>query len=337
MYIQQLKSGSYRIRQTYDGKEYALTVPYKPTQKEALRLMADRMNEFNAPKKEGRMSFEDAANKFISSKESVLSPRTIREYRLYINRLPEWFVKKSFYDINQTDVQTCINELAKDKSSKTVRCLHGFISAVLGQFRGDIKLKTTLPMMNKKAPYIPSEDDITRILEFTKANYPHFFVPIVLGCYSLRRSEICALQVTDIDDDNMCHVNKALVQSPDGLWVVKGTKTVGSQRVIPIPAEVCDIIRKQGYVYKGGPQSIANYLTRAQDKLGIPHFSLHKTRHYCASKLLDLGYSLQDVKEWCGWTNDTVPMEIYLHSMKMKNVEAKKDIANKLADSIFRA
>ncbi len=49
-----------------------------------------------------------------------------------------------------------------------------------------------------------------------------------------------------------------------------------------------------------------------------------------------MGYSLQDVKEWCGWENDTTPMEIYIHSMKMKNVEAKKDISNKLAESIFR-
>ena len=336
MTIEQLPSGSYRIKQMYNGKYYYVTVPYKPTQKEAIRLLNDKMNEFQSSKKTGRMYFNDAANKFIESKESVLSPRTIREYRLYINRLPQWFVEKSFYDITQTDVQTCINELSKDKSPKTVRCLHGFISAVLGQFRTDINLKTTLPMIRKKDSYIPSEDDITRILEYTKEKYPHFFVPLVLGCFSLRRSEICALQPSDIDKDNMCHVNKALVQSSDGTWVVKGTKTVGSARVIPIPAEVCDIIRKQGYVYKGGAQSIANYLTRAQDKLGIPHFSLHKTRHYCASKLLDLGYSLQDVKEWCGWTNDIVPMEIYMHSMKMKNVEAKKDIANKLTDSIFR-
>lgn len=336
MTIEQLPSGSYRIKQMYNGKYYYVTVPYKPTQKEAIRLLNDKMNEFQSSKKTGRMYFNDAANKFIESKESVLSPRTIREYRLYINRLPKWFVEKSFYDITQTDVQTCINELSKDKSPKTVRCLHGFISAVLGQFRTDINLKTTLPMIRKKDAYIPSEEDITRILEYTKEKYPHFFVPLVLGCFSLRRSEICALQPSDIDDDNMCHINKSLVQSSDGTWVVKGTKTVGSTRVIPIPAEVCDIIRKQGYVYKGGAQSIANYLTRAQDTLGIPHFSLHKTRHYCASKLLDLGYSLQDVKEWCGWTNDTVPMEIYMHSMKMKSVDAKKDIANKLSNSMFR-
>lgn len=336
MKIEQLPSGSYRIRQMYKGKRYCVIVPHKPTQKEALQLITAKMNEFTPTKKAGRMLFENAALQFIELKESVLSPRTIREYRLYINRLPVWFINLPLYDITQAEVQKCISELAKTKAPKTVRCLHGFISAVLGQFRGDIKLNTTLPMTEKKEAYIPSEEDISRILEYTKEKYPHFFVPIVLGCFSLRRSEICALEVSDIDDDNMCHVNKALVQSPDGTWVVKGTKTVGSTRVIPIPGEVCDIIRKQGYVYKGGPQSIANYLTRVQTKLGIPHFSLHKTRHYCASKLLDLGYSLQDVKEWCGWTNDTVPMEIYMHSMKMKNKEAKKDIATKLTDSIMQ-
>lgn len=336
MTIEKLPSGSYRIKQMYEGKTYSVTVKYKPTQKDAVRLMAEKMNEFAPTDTKGRMLFSSAANYFIESKENVLSPRTIREYRLYIKRLPEWFVEKSLYDINQTDVQTCINALSASKSPKTVRCLHGFISAVLGQFRADIKLNTTLPRMDKKEPYIPSEEDISRILEYTKQKAPHFFVPLVLGCYSLRRSEICALQPSDIDDDNMCHINKALVQNSDGEWVVKNTKTTKSNRVIPIPGEVADIIREQGYVYKGGPQSIANYLNRAQDALGIPHFSLHKTRHYCASKLLDMGYSLQDVKEWCGWENDTTPMEIYIHSMKMKNVEQKKDISNKLAESIFR-
>ena len=291
MTIEVLPSGSYRIKQMINGKYYSVTLPYRPTRKEALQILADKVSEFQPTKKNGRLLFKGAAQKYIESKESVLSPRTTREYKLYIERLPEWFVNMTFYDITQNDVQTCINELSRDKSPKTVRCLHGFISAVLGQFRADIKLNTTLPMLKKKEAYIPSEEDITRILEYTKANYPHFFVPIVLGCFSLRRSEICALEVSDIDDDNMCHINKALVQSEDGSWVVKGTKTVGSARVIPIPSEVCDIIRKQGYVYKGGPQSIANYLTRAQNTLGIPHFSLHKTRHYCASKLLDLGYS----------------------------------------------
>ena len=336
MTIEQLPSGSYRIKQMYKGKVYSVTVKYKPTRKEALRLMADRMHEFDIVKKDGRMLFSDGATQYIDSKESVLSPSTIREYRACIKRFPKWFVDMPLYEITQTDVQKCINELARDKAPTTVRWYHSFISFTLEQFRSDIKLKTSLPIVRKKEPYIPSEDDITRILEYVKEVYPHCYVALVLGCYSLRKSEICALQVSDIDNKNMCHINKALVLSSDGTWVVKGTKTARSARVIPLPKEICDRIRKQGYVYKGSPNMLSHYLTNAQDALGIPRFSLHKTRHYCASKLLDMGYSLQDVKEWCGWNNNNTPMEIYIHSMKMKNESQKKNISEKLADSIFR-
>ena len=40
MTVEKLKSGSYRIRQAYNGVRYSVTVPYKPTKKECLQLMA---------------------------------------------------------------------------------------------------------------------------------------------------------------------------------------------------------------------------------------------------------------------------------------------------------
>lgn len=37
--VQKLPSGNYRIRKTYRGKVYSLTVPYKPRKAEAERVM----------------------------------------------------------------------------------------------------------------------------------------------------------------------------------------------------------------------------------------------------------------------------------------------------------
>ena len=87
MEIERLPSGSYRIRQRYNGQRYSVTVDHKPSNKEALELLAEVMKDVVADKS----SFTAAAEKYISLKANILSPRTVREYKLYPARLPDWF------------------------------------------------------------------------------------------------------------------------------------------------------------------------------------------------------------------------------------------------------
>lgn len=77
----------------------------------------------------------------------------------------------------------------------------------------------------------------------------------------MRRSEVCALQTEDIEGD-IVHIHKALVLDENKKWVVKTTKTTESTRDIIIPMELVDKIKKQGYVYKGHPNSIADHLEK---------------------------------------------------------------------------
>lgn len=324
MNIRKLKSGSYQVRQMQDGKTYSVVIPYKPSEKEAFRLIQEKIN--NKPLND--VSFNDAAIQYINSKRNVLSPRTIREYGLYINRLPAWFIKENIFTLTQYDIQKCINELSVDKSPKTVRCLHGFISAVLGMFRADMVISTTLPQKRLNEPYIPSKDEVVQLLVYTKENYPHFYPAIYLGCLSLRRSEICALELSDLESNNVLRVNKALVEDEHKNWVIKTTKTTKSERDIVLPQDLADYIRENGFIYDGSPQSISNYMKRIQKELKMPQFSLHKTRHYFASRMLDEGYDMKTIEEWGGWAGSETLSRIYQHSLKMKQEEAKKNIAN---------
>lgn len=45
MKIEKLPSGSYQIRKMYRGTTYTVVTDYKPTQKEAVRLMADELDK----------------------------------------------------------------------------------------------------------------------------------------------------------------------------------------------------------------------------------------------------------------------------------------------------
>lgn len=330
MKIEKLPSGSYRIRKMYKGKTYTVTFEGKPTQKEAMMAMAAELEKVQG--KHESMTFRSAAEKYIESKRNVLSPSTVRGYDVIIRQISESFLEESVYDITSLDVQKEINRFSKDHSPKSVRNLHGFISSVLGMFCPSLKLNTTLPQKVKNEPYIPSDDDIKRILEHAKDT--EYEIPIILACYGMRRSEICALTPEDIEGD-IVTINKAIVQDENKNWIVKSTKTATSTRQIIIPTQIAEKIREKGYVYKGFPGKISDYLSRTEKDLGIEHFSIHKLRHYFASKMSALNVPEADILKMGGWETDHVMKSVYRHSMMEKEENAKREAADKLRNTLF--
>lgn len=330
MKIEKLPSGSYRVRKMYKGQSYTIVFDYKPTQKEVLQAIAAELDKSQS--KTQHMTFRQAAEKYIQAKENVLSPRTVKEYSEIPNRLSEQFCNLLISDITPLIVQREINDLAKTKSPKTVRNYHGFISAVLGTFRPELNISTTLPQKIKNEPYVPSDDDIKRILE--RAAGTRYEIPILLACYGMRRSEICALTLDDINDD-VITINKAMVLDKNKKWVTKTTKTTESARTIVVPLEITDKIMEQGYVYKGHPNSISDYLAAEQENLGMPHFTLHKLRHYFASKLSAMGVPEEEIMKYGGWETDYVMKGVYRHAMEDKNRAGQRAVAQKLGNTLF--
>ncbi len=330
MKIEKLPSGSYRIRKMYKGKNYTVITDYKPTQKEAIQLMADELDKVQ--KKYERMTFQRAAEEYIASKHNVLSPSTIRGYNGILRNLPGAFLGKNINDITAMDVQTEINRLSGSHSPKTVRNYHGFISAVLGAFCPNLKICTTLPQKLKNEPYIPSDEDVKRILDYAKDT--KYEIPLILACYGMRRSEICALTPADINGD-VVTINKAKVQNENLEWIIKTTKTTASNREIIIPTKIADKIREQGYVFNGFPGKITDFLISAQKKLEIPHFPLHKLRHYFASKMSAMNVPEADIMKFGGWETDYVMKGVYRHAMEDKNRKAQREAADKLENILF--
>lgn len=189
-----------------------------------------------------------------------------------------------------------------------------------------------MPQKLKNEPYIPSDEDVKRILDYSKGT--QFEIPLILACYGMRRSEICALTTQDIDGD-IVRINKAMVQDENKNWIVKTTKTTASTREIIIPTQIADKVREQGYVYKGHPGKISDYLYRAQKKLGIERFSIHKLRHYFASKMSALNIPEADIMRMGGWETDHMMKSVYRHSMIDKQEQAKREAAEQLGKALF--
>lgn len=328
MKIEKLPSGSYRVRKMYKGKTYTLVFEHKPTQKEIMMAMSEELE--NEKARVANMTFKTAAVSYIELKQNILSPTTIREYTGSIRRLSDDFKEIRLSDVTALDVQKEINRLAKDKSPKTVRNYHGFISAVLATYRPNLILHTTLPQKVKKEPYIPSDEDVQKIIKDIEGSM--FEVPILLASYGLRRSEILALTLDDLFDNTLI-INKAKVEDQNGKWVIKTTKTTESAREVVISPILADKIRTQGFIYQGAPNSITGHLNDVQDRLKIPRFSLHKLRHYFASKMSELGIPEADILKMGGWNSDYVMKTVYRHSLMTKSSQQKASEA--LSKSLF--
>lgn len=318
------------MRKMYKGKTYTVTTDYKPTQKEAIQLMSEELDKVRGSSAD--KTFRSCAEEYIEMKSNVLSPSTIKSYRSLLSQYSERFMNTNLLRIENADIQKEINYLAPGRSPKTMRNYHGFISSVLGTFRPDMKIYTTLPKRMKKEPYIPSDEDIRRILEKSKGT--EYEIPLMLACYGLRRSEICALTIDDIKED-VIHIDKALVLNENKKWVIKTTKTTESTRDIVVPEEIIEKIIEQGYVYKGHPNSILKFLERTEEKLGIPRFPLHKLRHYFASKMSAMHIPDEDIMRMGGWKTDHIMKDVYRHAMQDKEMEAQREAARKLGEALF--
>ena len=307
---------NYRVKQMIDGRLYSVTVPYKPTKKEAFEIIQAKINHIPDV-----MTFEAAAEEYINVKRKVLSPSTIVGYESIKRSVPKWFNKLDITEIDDYYLQKLVGEFSETHSPKSTHNLYGFVRASIRMFLPQTSICATLPPKPRHEAYTPTREDIKKILE--AADGTPYYIPIYLAMFSLRNSEICALSIFDLSKDDTITVNKALVKGSDG-YVLKPTpKTDKSNREIKIPHDLAERIRKQGYIYKGYPLQITRYLVRTQKKLNIPHFGIHRLRHYFASYAHELGYSDAIIQAVGGWSTDHVMKSVYRHAMNSDEAKNK--------------
>ena len=325
MTIEHLKSGNYRVSEMRDGKRYRVILDHEPSQKEAKKIF-DKMEG----KIQNSTPFRDAAEKYIELKSNVLSPSSIRGYKIIVRHLDEDFLKMPLDSINLPRMQLLVNTLATYQAPKTVRNTNAFVMSVLKFYGIEIK-SPTLPKKKIKEEYIPTEEDIKRILAEVKGT--QYEVPFILGTFGLRRSEICALTIDDLKG-NTLSINKALVLNEKNEWILKDTtKTDSSRRTITVPDYVANLIRENG-ACPCTPHSLYWKLQRVQIALGIPRFPFHKLRHFFASYMHDLGYSDKQIQEFGGWKSDHIMKSVYQHAMSME--EVKNNMSNNIGNLIAK-
>ena len=331
MKAKKLPSGSWRA-QVYsytdaNGKKHRESFT-APTKAEAEMKAAEYVARKDRRAKHN-LTVGEAIDGYISAKEAVLSPSTVRGYirmRGYYTEIEGKKIKQ----LSSEDLQIFISNLSRDKSPKTVKNAYGLLTASLSMYSPDMVFKVTLPSGKKKRPQSPSDDVVRYILDNAT---PYTRKHIALAMCALRRSEICALKYEDIVD-GVAHIHAAMVQDKNDKWVYKEyPKTSDSDRFIKLPDPVIAMIGEgTGFIVTCAPDTLTKRFTMLRNKLGLD-IRLHDLRHYFASTAAVLNIPDIYTEDMGGWQRGSQVMK----KVYQNNIKPMSDIYNdKINDHISK-
>ena len=305
-----LSSGNWNVRVMVNGKSYSFT---DPDRRRCLRRASEFAEAVQEDIDNPRLIV--ALENLVESRSDALSPATIRGYNSIIRAVrtlhPQTAQKRALA-LTDRDIQNIVNKL---NAPKTQRNYVNLISEATGR-KFSVRYKQKQP----KEVAVPSDLEVLGLIRIFQRT--EMEVPVLLGAYAgLRRGEICALTIRDLDGDYL-HINKDMVRDDFGEWIIKSPKTPASNRVIMLPHFVADRIRAQGYVTHLSPHAVTNRFIRRQEALGIDApYTFHSLRHFFASTLHAEHIPDAYVMRAGGWSTPYVMQKVYRHALDDRHLE----------------
>lgn len=310
MKARKLPSGSWNIRITIKGETYSFTDSDRKTvMRQASAFAAEcRENVQNPP-------LYKCLEDFITERSETLSPSTLRAYESIVRAIRKrnpMIAQKRVVVLTDKDIQTIIREISSPKTQKNYINL---IQSATGR-----KFSPTFRKKLPKEVAVPSDLEVLGLIRLFE--WSEMEIPVLLGAYAgLRRGEICALTIQDLDGDYI-HINKDMVLDDFGQWVVKEPKTPSSNRTVLLPHHVAERIRKRGHITNLHPNIITKRFISKQEQLGIdPPYTFHSLRHFFASYLHAQNIPDAYVLRAGGWATPHVMQKVYRHALDNVHLE----------------
>lgn len=308
-----LPSGAYRCR-VYTGKNADGKKIYKsftaPTKKQAEYLAAEYIAKKKRPAEQ--MTVGEAIDRYIASKDSVLSPTTISGYRKIRRNYLQEIMSIQIDKLTREHVQRAVNNDSRRVSAKTVISAHGLLAAALSMYNPDFVLHTRLPRKVKKLKNdLPTSEAVMRATAGTPVE-----LPVMLAmCLCLRMSEVRGIMKQDIDGDFL-RIERVIV-TVDGQHITKTlAKTDSTRRIEELPPFIKSMILAQpsDHATELTGKAIYSRFTRLMAKAGYSGVRFHDLRHISASDMHAQGISDRVAAERGGWSGTQTMQQIYQHS-----------------------
>lgn len=279
-----LPSGNWRV-QVYSHTDAAGRKHYQsftaPTKAAAEMEAAAFKNDIDRRRADD-ITVSEAITSYIDSNDGVLSPSTIRGYRMDLKRV-EPIANVKIRKLTSQILQSFITELSKTKSPKTVKNTYGLIASSLAFCGIEKKFKIHLPTIPKKVKNAPENEQIVAL--YNAASHKMKIAIMLAAFHSLRRGEICGLKYKDLKNGTL-HIHSDVVRGSDG-WVHKETpKTDASNRIIYLTDPEIKLIgtgEPDSYIVNITPATINKDFATLRKKIGVENLRFHDLRVFFSS------------------------------------------------------
>lgn len=321
-----LPSGSWRVL-AYAGTDPAGKRKYvsftAPTRKQAEFLAAEYSAKRRAPV--ATLTVGDAIDRYIDSKDGVLSPTTINGYRNLRRYHLAGIMSTRIDKLTREDVQREINTEAKRCSAKTVSNAHGLLAAALAMFAPDFVLHTTLPRKVKQLKTdLPTAADVIRAIRGNPAE-----LPVLLAmCLCLRMSEVRGVRRDAVHGDQL-RIDRVIVTVNRQHIEKELAKTDATRRLVDLPPFLRDMILQSPteYVTELTARAIYGRFVHAMQRAGFPGVRFHDLRHISASDMHAQGIPDRVAAERGGWAGTETMQQVYQHAFSADRKKADQIMA----------
>lgn len=325
---QKMSSGNYFIRMRLGGQEITVT---RPTEKEAIRaaelLKAEHRNGKRLEAAGERPTLRVAIDRYIDARSNVLSPATIRGYRIIQKNRFQAVMDEKIDRVHSW--QSVINSEARQCSAKTLKNAFLFVRSVLKE-NGIDTGNVQLPQVLLAPREFLDPDQINVFLKAVEGKDCE--MAALLALHSLRRSELLALEKSSVDlKKGTITVKGAVVPDEHNQYIKKKTnKNASSARTVPIMIpRLAELVKAapDGQLVKTHPECIGRQINRTCEEACLPRVGVHGLRHSFASLAYHIGLSEKETMEIGGWADQTTMHKIYTHISRQDMLSAGEKMA----------
>lgn len=271
-----------------------------------------------------KLTLRQAIDKYIDARNNVLSPATIRGYRI--------IQRNAFPDVMDADIssvkdwQVVVNAESKRVKAKTVKNEWGLIQTVL--CKNGIETDVAIPQVIRNELQWLDYEQIKIFLDAIKDK------PCEMGAlfalHGLRRSELLAVTPNKIKGQVILVEGSAVVDTNNTLVRKEENKNSSSRREVPIMIpRLAELIKKhkgdpnEPFLHYPTPNVLYVQINRACRSASLPEVGVHGLRRSFASLAYHLGWSEHQTMYVGGWSNTQTIHDVYI---KLAAADSAEDV-----------
>lgn len=332
---------------------------YKSIYGKTYKEIKQKMEEYrkNPPKKSrGKLLMGDISERWLDENKSVWKPTTYGAYSQIVNKYIRPALGK--LDIASIDARM-LDEFSKGlggneegRLSNNYRFYICALTIRILRYAGkrydcEIQIPDLPVAKNKKNKIIPPSDVVLSVLEnyVMKNRREDTCLGIAIALYTgIRIGELCALSWEDINlEERMIYIKRNIQRTKDDICpenktkvIVLTPKTADSERMIPIPPTLYEMLSEQGKGKAGaviagvrGPwidtRTLQYRFKKILEECGIEYFNFHMLRHAFATRCVAMGFDIKSLSEILGHSSIQMTMSLYVHP----SIQQKKQLMDK--------